>query len=146
MSDTTPQLEGSGAAPDGTYAWDVKLGGVQHVSINVADVAIATSFYTEILGLEVLPRPDFGFPGTWLKSANGVEIHLIEVAGWVAPKGQHYAFAVDDIDAVITQIRATGHDVGDARALPGTTARQAFTFDPAGNMVEFNQADHQASC
>jgi len=123
----------------------VKLGGVQHVSINVSDVATATSFYTEILGLETLPRPDFGFPGTWLKSENGVEIHLIEVAEWVAPVGQHYAFAVDDIDAVIVEIRAAGHEVGDAKGLPGTTARQAFMFDPAGNMVEFNQADDPAT-
>jgi len=119
----------------------VNLGGVQHVSINVADVDAATAFYTEILGLEVLPRPDFAFRGTWLKSANGVEIHLIEVPGWVAPKGQHYAFQVDDLDAAIAEIRAAGHEIGDARGLPGTAARQVFTFDPAGNMVEFNQPE-----
>lgn len=117
------------------------LGGIHHVSINVSDVEAATSFYVETLGLEKLDRPDFDVAGTWLRSANGVEIHLIEVAGWVAPKGQHYAFSVPDLDAAIASMRAKGVKIGDPRHIPGTGARQAFTFDPAGNMVEFNQSD-----
>ena len=116
------------------------LGGVHHVSINVTDNAEAAAFYTDVLGLEVMERPDFGFPGTWLKSANGIEIHLLEVDGWVAPKGQHYAFAVGDIDAAISHMRDKGIEIGDARDIPGTGGRQAFTFDPSGNMIEFNQA------
>ena len=119
---------------------NTSLGGIHHVSINVSDVEAATSFYVETLGLERLPRPDFKVAGTWLRSANGVEIHLIEVADWVAPKGQHYAFSVPDLDATIANMRARGVEIGDPREIPGTSARQAFTFDPAGNMVEFNQA------
>ena len=45
----------------------MKLQGVHHVSVNVADIDEATRFYTDVLGLEQLPRPDFGFPGAWLK-------------------------------------------------------------------------------
>ena len=41
--------------------------GVHHVSLNVDDVAAATAFYTEVLGLVVRSdRPDFGFDGAWL--------------------------------------------------------------------------------
>ena len=116
------------------------LGGVHHVSINVSDNAAAAEFYISTLGLEQLPRPDFGFPGTWLKSANGIEVHLIEIEDWVAPKGQHYAFAVADLDAAIGEMRDKGVKIGDAIDIPGTGARQAFTFDPSGNMVEFNQS------
>lgn len=112
---------------------------MHHVSINVADNESARSFYTDTLGLEEIPRPDFGIPGTWLRAANGVEIHLIEIDGWVPPKGQHYAFAVADLDAAIADLRGRGHDIGDPVPIPGTGARQAFTFDPAGNMVELNE-------
>jgi glyoxylase I family protein len=118
----------------------MELGGVHHVSINVSDNEAAAAFYMDTLGLEQLPRPGFDVPGTWLKSANGVEIHLIEIEDWKAPKGQHYAFAVADLDAAITEIRDKGIKIGDAIDIPGTGARQAFTFDPSGNMVEFNQS------
>jgi len=118
----------------------MELGGVHHVSINVSDNSAAAKFYTETLGLEELSRPDFGIPGTWLKSANGIEVHLIEIEDWVPPKGQHYAFAVADIDAAIAEMRDKGIKIGDAKDIPGTGARQAFTFDPSGNMVEFNQS------
>jgi len=118
----------------------MELGGVHHVSINVSNNAAAAKFYTDTLGLEEIPRPDFGIPGTWLKSANGIEIHWIEIEDWVPPKGQHYAFAVADLDAAIGEMRDKGIKIGDAIDIPDTGARQAFTFDPAGNMVEFNQS------
>ena len=35
----------------------------------------------------------------------GGEVHLIEVPDWVPPKGQHWAFKVDDIDATVTELR-----------------------------------------
>ena len=56
----------------------MKLSGVHHVSLNVDDAEKTGRFYTEVLGLEVLPRPDFPFKGLWLR-AGGQEIHLIEV-------------------------------------------------------------------
>lgn len=115
------------------------LRGIHHVSINVSDNEVAAEFYVKTLGLDVLARPDFGFPGTWLSSANGVQIHLIEVDGWVAPEGQHYAFAVDDVDASVASMRAAGCEIDDPVDVPGTTARQAFTSDPSGNIIEFNQ-------
>lgn len=117
----------------------MELGPVHHVSINVADVEEVAPFYTEVLGMRELDRPDFGFPGRWLQSPGGGEVHLIQVDGWVPPKGQHWAFMVDDIEATVTDLRERGVEVKDPRALPGTTARQTFFFDPAGNMIELNQ-------
>ena len=117
----------------------MQLGPVHHVSINVPDVATTETFYTDVLGMTKLLRPDFGFAGAWLQSPGGGEVHLIEVADWVAPAGQHWAFRVDDIDATVAELRSRGVDVGDPRAIPGTPARQTFFFDPAGNMIEVNQ-------
>ena len=34
------------------------------------------SFYTEVLGMEKLPRPPFPFDGAWLQ-AGGMTLHLI---------------------------------------------------------------------
>ena len=117
----------------------MELGPVHHVSINVGDVAATAAFYTEVLGMTKLPRPDFGFVGAWLQSPGGGEVHLIEVEDWVAPVGQHWAFRVDDIEATVSGLRDRGVEVDDPRPIPGTAARQSFFFDPAGNMIEINQ-------
>ncbi|NNE74880.1 MAG: hypothetical protein HKN26_14545, partial [Acidimicrobiales bacterium] len=71
---------------------------VQHVSLNVADIETAVPFYRDVLGLEPLPRPDFGVPGAWFATGNGVQIHLIEDPDFVAPTGPHLAFETADID------------------------------------------------
>ena len=117
----------------------MELGPVHHVSINVDDVGAAAPFYTDVLGMAVLPRPDFAFNGRWLRTPGGGEVHLIEVEGWVPPAGQHWAFKVHDIDAAVAELRERGVEVADPRPLPGTPARQTFFFDPAGNMIELNQ-------
>ena len=118
----------------------MKLSGVHHVSLNVGDLEKAAPFYTDILGLKVLPRPDFGFPGLWL-GAQGQEIHLIQTPDHVAPKGQHFAFKVDDLDETVEELKRHGLAVRGPFDIPGVTARQAFTFDPSGNMIEFNQPE-----
>ena len=106
---------------------------VHHVSINVPDPEVARRFYVDVLGLtERSDRPDFGFGGAWL-DAGGQQVHLIQGEA-PANVGQHFALAVDDLDAVIAELRAQGVEVSDAMAVgPG---RQAFTTDPAGNVVE----------
>lgn len=107
------------------------------MSLNVHDAAETGRFYTEVLGLEVLPRPDFPFKGLWLR-AGGQEIHLIQVENHHAPEGQHYAFRVDDIDAVCAELGARGVKVSKPMDVPGA-GRQAFFRDPSGNLVELNQ-------
>ena len=115
----------------------MKLSGVHHVSLNVHDTEKVGRFYTDILGLEKLPRPDFGFPGMWLRSG-GQEIHLMEVKEHQAPEGYHFAFMVEDIDETIKELTAKGVKVSKPRGLP-SGARQSFFKDPAGNMIEINQ-------
>ena len=38
----------------------MQLDGIHHVSINVSDVPAAQDFYVNVLGLDLLDRPDFG--------------------------------------------------------------------------------------
>ncbi len=113
--------------------------GVDHVAINVPDVPGGIAFYTEKLGLvQNSTRPDFGFPGAWLDTANGQQVHLIEAA---MPQnvGQHFALVFDDLAAAVDELRGRGLVVSDPVDV-GTTGRmQAFTSDPFGNGIELHQ-------
>lgn len=115
----------------------MKLQGVHHVSLNVRDAEEARKFFLEVLGLEELPRPDFPFPGAWLR-AGGQEVHLIQVEGFAPPEGQHFAFRVEDVDTTAAELRARGVKVVGPFDVPGA-GRQAFLRDPTGNILELNQ-------
>jgi catechol 2,3-dioxygenase-like lactoylglutathione lyase family enzyme len=114
----------------------VKAAAVHHVSINVADVDRALSFYTDVLGLtQRSDRPDFGFGGAWL-DAGDQQVHLIEAP--VPPNlGQHFAVLVDDLGEVVAELRAQGLTVSDPT--PVGRSHQAFVNDPDGNVVELHQ-------
>ena len=111
--------------------------GIHHVSINVKDVDAAVAFYVGVLNLEVLDRPDLGFPGAWIR-AGVQEIHLLGIDSGDPLKEQHFAFAVNDADEVHTVLVTEGFAPSDIREIPGV-CRQFFTHDPSGNMIEFNQ-------
>ena len=83
-------------------------------------------------------RPDFGFPGAWLDTANGQQVHLIEAT---VPNnvGQHFALAFTDLGLTVTELRARGLKVTDPMAVGATGRQQAFTADPWGNTIELHQ-------
>ena len=113
------------------------LKGIHHVSLNVTDVDAATNFYVNVLGMRALPRPDLGFPGAWLASGEQ-EVHLLGIESTPPPKEQHFAFEVADIENTVATVREAGFKCSEVRQIPGV-CKQAFTHDPSGNMVEFNQ-------
>jgi glyoxylase I family protein len=121
-----------------TYGGSVLVADIHHVSLNVSDTGRALGFYRDVLGMSLLARPDFSFGGAWLDAGNGRQIHLIE-AEVPAHHGQHVAFRVDDVDAVVAALRAAGVDVRDPKPVGGTAMRQTFTHDPDGNLLEFTQ-------
>ena len=113
------------------------LEGIHHVSINVNDVDAAEAFYVGALGMESLDRPDFGFAGAWLR-AGEQEVHLMEMDSGPPLKEQHFAFKVADIDALRQRLEDAGYSCSQPTEIKGI-CRQAFTRDPSGNLVEFNQ-------
>jgi glyoxylase I family protein len=117
----------------------VLIADIHHVSLNVTDTERSLGFYRDLLGMEMLDRPDFSFGGAWLDAGNGRQVHLIETSDVPADVGQHVAFVVSDIDGVVERVRAAGYRVGDAKSVGGTAARQTFVLDPDGNRIEFNQ-------
>ena len=50
---------------------------LNHVSVVAKDMAESVRFYTEVLGLEVIPSPTFAFPVTWM-AAGDLQVHLFE--------------------------------------------------------------------
>jgi len=115
----------------------MRLAGVHHVSLNVRNIDEAATFYLDVLGLEVLPRPDLGFAGLWLGSGSQ-QIHLMEVKDHDASESQHFAFRVDDLDGALAELRARGVHV--SRVLDvSDVCRQAFFRDPSGNLIELNE-------
>ena len=110
--------------------------GVHHVAVNVTDVEAAVAFYTEVLGGRVRDdRPDLGIAGAWI-DLGAAQVHLVELP--VPPSmGQHFAVRVDDLAAVVVELRAGGHDVADPSQVGA--GLQTFLTDPSGNTVELHQ-------
>ena|ERR1700722_8010528 len=113
--------------------------GVDHVAINVDDVAVSVAFYTEVLGLSVrADRPDLGVDGAWL-DAGGQQVHLLEAP--IPPNmGQHLSLLVTNMDDAVAEIRGHGVAVSDPMGI--NDDRQSFLVDPSGNAIELHQHGH----
>ena len=62
---------------------------LDHYLVLAEDLEATRDFYTEVLGLEVGPRPPFGFVGYWLYAAGHACVHLADAAALAAHlKGQ----------------------------------------------------------
>ena len=49
----------------------MQVTGLFHVAIKTPDLDATVKFYTQVLGMELAHRPDFGFPGAWIAQPNG---------------------------------------------------------------------------
>ena len=113
---------------------------LHHVSLIVADTARALTFYRDLLGLEVCgDRPNLAYPGAWLQLGDA-QIHLLELPNpdplenrpEHGGRDRHLALQVDDYDALLEKLKASG--------IPYTTSRSGrralFCRDPDRNAVE----------
>jgi catechol 2,3-dioxygenase-like lactoylglutathione lyase family enzyme len=53
---------------------------LNHFLLVARNLERTRKFYQEVLGLELAARPDFGFPGYWLKAGDGICVHLASQA------------------------------------------------------------------
>jgi catechol 2,3-dioxygenase-like lactoylglutathione lyase family enzyme len=56
------------------------LGGLQHYTIEPADLERAKDFYCDVLGLQNGDRPPLDFPGYWLYSGGMATVHLMQAS------------------------------------------------------------------
>ena len=117
---------------------------VQHVSVTVTDLARARRFYSEVLGLTEIQRPDFDFAGAWF-GVGTQQIHLIVHPGArtlrgtteISSRDGHVALRVRSYRETLEHLRA--HAVPCLERPDNKTPwAQLYITDPDGNVVELN--------
>lgn len=117
------------------------LSRLQHVSMLVADVPRAQTFYQGILGLQAnTERPDLEFDGVWY-DIGAIQIHLLCLpdpqSGLILPqhggRDRHIALMVNDMDELKIRLERAH--------IPYTLSRSGrnalFCRDPDDNALEF---------
>jgi catechol 2,3-dioxygenase-like lactoylglutathione lyase family enzyme len=117
---------------------------VHHVAITVTDIERSKRFYSEVLELPEVARPDFDFGGAWYE-IGGREVHLIvhdqtkTLRGTTAIdlKDGHFALRVRSYADALKHLQAHGVPY---LALPQnkTAWAQIYVTDPDGNVIELN--------
>jgi catechol 2,3-dioxygenase-like lactoylglutathione lyase family enzyme len=122
----------------------VRATALNHVSIPARDVDAAVRFYEDLLGMERLPSPNFGFPVRWLRLGD-LQLHLFQVDSPPQHTNQHLGLEVDDFEAVYRRLKELGlFDKGGRETflweLP-SGEMQLYFRDPDGNLIEIVHRD-----
>lgn len=117
---------------------------LNHVSVCARDLDESIAFYRDLLGLECVPTPNFGFPVQWLR-CGPLQVHLFVRPEENVPRYYHFGVTVDDFTGLYRKARdrdlfdreTFGHHIYE---LPGGCA-QMYVRDPSGNCIELDTAD-----
>ena len=93
-----------------------KVLGFDHVSIIVKDAEASLTFYQNLLGVDLLIRPNLGFPGYWVDLYAGQSLHIMELdnpnENTIRPehggRDFHFALRVDSIEAYVEKMESSG--------------------------------------
>ena len=108
-----------------------------HVCVPTGRLEEAKGFYENVLGLELIERPDhlFSSPGYWFNIGN-VQLH-IGVEDSLPRTIRHTALEVIDVDTALKHLQDNGLEI---LAEPVIRGRKRFAFiDPFGNRMELLQ-------
>jgi len=126
---------------------------LNHYLLRANDIEATKDFYVKVLGFEVMPRPEFPFPGYWLGIGGKIQVHValhgVEQADLYyigSPRNaatdhagviDHIAFVADDPRAMAMHLKKIGVPFR-PRYLPESQLYQLFVKDPNGLMIELN--------
>jgi catechol 2,3-dioxygenase-like lactoylglutathione lyase family enzyme len=126
---------------------------LNHFLLVAKDLERTKTFYQEVLGMELAERPDFGFPGYWLKVGGEICVHLASQAPNKIrdqfllkkhPKGtngsgsvDHIAFLAEDPHEVRSRIQKNKVEMH-FRSFPDAKLFQIFLKDPDDVTIELN--------
>jgi catechol 2,3-dioxygenase-like lactoylglutathione lyase family enzyme len=114
--------------------------GIDHVQLAIPPgaEAEARAFYGDVLGCVEVPKPAVMAVrgGMWFQ-AGPVGIHLGIEPDMRASVKAHPALLVDDLDAFVARLTASGHRWVASDEIPGT--HRGHTWDPFGNRIELIQ-------
>jgi catechol 2,3-dioxygenase-like lactoylglutathione lyase family enzyme len=132
------------------------LSDLNHFFVRANDLEATRDFYVNVLGFEVMPRPNFPFPGYWLGVGGKVQVHMgphgipnSDLYYLGTPRDasttqsgvvDHVAFAATGSAAFMQRFRELGIAFR-PRHLPGSNLYQIFLRDPNGLMIELNFSD-----
>ncbi len=121
---------------------------LNHVSIPAVDVDASVEFYKDLLDMEEIPAPNFGFnrPVRWLRLGD-LQLHLFPVDVEPDRTAQHFGLEVDDFEAAYLRLQERGlFDTSAERRyanvweLPGGAVQMYFR-DPSDNLIEIDWPD-----
>jgi glyoxylase I family protein len=116
-----------------------------HEGFPVKDAEASLKFYTDVLGLQVLPRPNIG-PGYWVGTTDRkVEFHIIQTDTQYIPgpdaipaaQARHTAWLVDSLEDLRQHLSGLGVAFREQKGRVG--ADQVFVVDPDGHTWEFQE-------
>ena len=126
---------------------------LNHYLLVAKDLEKTRDFYQKVLGLELAERPDFGFPGYWLKTGEDICVHLAsqepnkirdDFLLKEHPPGtrgsgsvDHIAFLARDPEEVRTRIQQHNVEMH-YRSFPDAKLFQIFLKDPDDVTIELN--------
>src|ERR1051325_5706631 len=111
-----------------------------HEGFPVKKAEVSLKFYTEVLGLKVLPRPNTIGPGYWVGTEDKrVEFHIIETDSQPIPgpdavpaaQARHTAWLVDSLEELCRHLASLGVAYREQKGRVG--ADQVFIVDPDGH-------------
>lgn len=114
---------------------------LNHVLLQVRDLAVSVRFYRDVLQLRELPRPAFSFPGARF-ALGRQELHLAVKPGLPPPPRDHHHFAlwIDDPAHARREIEQRGWSQLRGPAPRPDGVLQLFVTDPDGYVIEMMSA------
>lgn len=122
----------------------IKYKELHHVSLTVTDLERAKNFYSGILCLNEITRPNFDFPGAWYEIGQQ-QLHLIEYPSsqtlrpdkHLSSREGHFALRVEDYAETLKWLKNNGVEILEKPNSKSGFA-QIFCADPDGNLIELN--------
>ncbi|MCM3742456.1 VOC family protein [Oceanobacillus luteolus] len=122
----------------------IKYKSLHHVSLNVTDLEKAKEFYSKILCLKEIQRPDFDFPGAWYE-IEGQQLHLIVDSSSqtirndksLSSREGHFALRVENYYDTLSWLKKNEVEIIESPNSASGFA-QIFCADPDGNLIELN--------
>jgi catechol 2,3-dioxygenase-like lactoylglutathione lyase family enzyme len=134
---------------------------IDHFTLRSSKLEETKEFFMSVAGLQVGPRPAFGFGGYWLYCGERPLVHLIEANGRDSAEVQRYlgdrdglgagtgaldhiAFRCMGLSAFERRLTETGIAYR-GRTVPELAEHQVFVTDPNDITVEFIFPSHEAA-
>lgn len=122
----------------------IKYKELHHVSLTVTNLEKARDFYSNILCLNEIERPNFDFPGAWYAIGNQ-QLHLINLPESqtirkdksISSREGHFALRVENYYDTLNWLSINNVTVLEKPDSVSGFA-QIFCADPDGNLIELN--------